>query len=72
VKKGAILSVLVLLAAEGASAEGVGRRLPAEKRQLADPVTGRSDRGASGPQAFVVHERTGDIVQLLHRMNFAS
>ena len=84
------------LASAGEALAGVGRRLPAEKRSLADPVTGvtlevlttdpandskpyqthptwtadgqwilfRSDRGGSGPQAFVVNERTGDIVQL--------
>ena len=39
-KKEAVLSALALLAAEGVSAWGVGRRLPAEKRQLTDPVTG--------------------------------
>jgi oligogalacturonide lyase len=82
-------------AAASASASNVGRRLPSERRTVADEATGasivflttdpandskpyqthttwtadgkwvifRSDRGG-GPQAFLVNEQTGDIVQL--------
>jgi oligogalacturonide lyase len=96
-----LLQVLVAaglapLAATGALASDVGRRVPSEKRSLTDEVTGltftalttdpandakpyqthttwtadgkwilfRSARGDSGSQAFIVNERTGDIIQL--------
>ena len=91
-----LLALATVACAASASASGVGRRFPSEKRTVVDDVTGatleflttdpasdakpyqthttwtadgkwvifRSDRAGSGPQAFLVNERTGDIVQL--------
>jgi oligogalacturonide lyase len=91
-----IVAATLAAASPAVEASHVGRRLPSEKREMKDPVTGleltflttdpandskpyqtdptwtpdgkwillRSSRGDRGPQAFLVNEQSGDIVQI--------